>query len=504
MSKNDGEERIGPLNINEHLTEGPQERTQIKDDDNTLEDTFEEIDTLTQDLRTKQSVYGSTVGGSYISSSTGSNYCDDESQDPASDSITILDDDMKKKLAIKTSAAVSLPGAYDSNNAGIIPKPSQQHLVQIAMLRNEQKMRPLRNNEVGGPIIGPEFEGQHLEDFQGRMNVFIGHANNEDEERQLEQNTKRRRRRCRLLATCVVVLVAIIGIVVGVIVVGGSDNGGDLDKTKSSGASKLCSVNENEVPKSEEQYHELRAWIISRGPHLDVSISTAGSSARKSLCWLAYDDNLKIGVERLEEYHVVERFALVLIYFHFLDGVAGSELSALSTSNWLTGISVCEWDFLSCEDNVIKGILLRSKIPNLGTIPPELTLLSEVVEIDISSNFLTGEIPAELWTMMQLESLTLEFNELTGTFPTEITDLVGLKELRFGNDLLTGTLPDLNVLTNMKVLRVTHSKVFGQFPDISGCTNLGKTFSGFGIFKKMRLCCYRISHHESATRILIF
>ena len=69
-------------------------------------------------------------------------------------------------------------------------------------------------------------------------------------------------------------------------------------------------------------------------------------------------------------------------------------------------------------------------------------LLSNLEEMDLSSNELTGEIPAELGKLSNLEEMDLSSNELTGEIPAELGKLNDLKWMRIsdGNEF-TGCVP---------------------------------------------------------------
>jgi hypothetical protein len=259
---------------------------------------------------------------------------------------------------------------------------------------------------------------------------------------------------------------------------------GDSNSAADDEASSIaCVVDDSEAVQNED-YNEFLAIIISEHPDIQLSITTAGSSARKSLCWLVYDDayNMFDLTFDISTYQVVQRFALGLIYFHFIGGegantAVGDPVSALTTSNWLSGVPVCKWDFVFCKsavaENVVIGLLFVSKKLS-GRIPTELALLTNLKRIDFAANFLTGTIPSQLWTMTQLEAVNLRLNTLEGTFPTEVIKLGNLKELSFGNGVLTGTIPDLSPLTDLVLFHIAQSHASGSFPNMSALTNIGE------------------------------
>jgi hypothetical protein len=274
-------------------------------------------------------------------------------------------------------------------------------------------------------------------------------------------------------------LLVVIGVVVGVVIGTGGSSGGGSVEADSGSSSASCHVS-NDVMTS-PRHEKCLSVITSEHPDLEDSIAAVGSSARKLFCWLVHDDALDIGfLFPGNEYLVLQRFTLVLVYFHFLDDANGaSHISMLTVSNWLSGIATsCKWDFLSCdgiiEQDLVTGLLFVAKRLR-GRIPTELDLLTALEHIDLRANLLTGAILSELWTLTQLEVLTLGVNEFEGTFPTEMVRLSKLKIVHFGSDFFTGTIPDMSALTNLERFRVKESSITGLFPsNVYTLTNLGE------------------------------
>jgi hypothetical protein len=446
----------------------------------TDEGVFREIDSLAQDVRAKEQ-------RSFLRGATSHRLHVDKKADIYARA-DMLDEDVKKKLAMKYSAAVSRPGAFDGDDrrSSTLSKPSysqKERLAHVASQRHEEEQKRRRDIENTGPVIGPENEEDPLDDLQLRMNIFIDETNKEDKDEQKEQRIQQRRKRYRLLAATLIGLVAIVALL-GVVIIGagGSSTGDDMDSSDSGESFVACYSSSNETMQS-YLYQELRSLLVAQHSELEASISTPSSDARKSLCWLAHDDALVIQVRPWwEDYWVLQRFSLGLIYFHFIggDSATGGPVSALSTSNWLTATPICQWTFLRCGgssgDEVTK-LLFHSKTLS-GSIPSQLALLTKLVHIEFTANLLIGTIPEEIWTMSQLELFKIDLNELTGTLSSELANLDRLQQLSLGSNQLTGNLPEMASLTNMERLDIYFSKMVGPFPNISGWNNLGERISG--------------------------
>lgn len=115
-----------------------------------------------------------------------------------------------------------------------------------------------------------------------------------------------------------------------------------------------------------------------------------------------------------------ERDALVALY----DSTDGTNWT--NNSNWLVG-DPCDdgWFGVICGSNTITIVRLFNN--NLvGTIPPELENLSNLITLSLNVNSLEGNIPSELGTMTSLQNLSLNANNLIGDIPNSLTNLTNL------------------------------------------------------------------------------
>jgi hypothetical protein len=107
----------------------------------------------------------------------------------------------------------------------------------------------------------------------------------------------------------------------------------------------------------------------------------------------------------------------------------------------------------------------------VGTIPTELCLLQDLVQIDLSNNLLSGSIPTCLTTFNYLEYLQLNNNTLIGTLPA--LGLSNLIAADLSNNKLTGTLDLMFAATSflpnqtvLSVLRLDHNQFTGTVPSL--------------------------------------
>lgn len=109
-----------------------------------------------------------------------------------------------------------------------------------------------------------------------------------------------------------------------------------------------------------------------------------------------------------------------------------------------------------------------------GSIPESLCKLSQLVDLDLSSNLLEGEIPPCFDTEFNqyIEFLLLSNNNLSGEFPAFLQNCTGLQFLDLASNNFYGRLPQwIGELTRLQFLRVSHNRFSGSIP--SEIANLG-------------------------------
>ncbi|XP_010050423.2 receptor-like protein EIX1 [Eucalyptus grandis] len=84
-----------------------------------------------------------------------------------------------------------------------------------------------------------------------------------------------------------------------------------------------------------------------------------------------------------------------------------------------------------------------------GSIPEELSFLSGLHGLNLSHNHLYGNIPIGIGNMMSLESLDLSNNHLSGIIPQGISALIFLAHLNLSQNNLTGHIPKGNQIQTL-------------------------------------------------------
>ena len=136
---------------------------------------------------------------------------------------------------------------------------------------------------------------------------------------------------------------------------------------------------------------------------------------------------------------------------------------------WLQG-DPCgnNWYGITCNSKgrVTQIILYKNGL--VGQLPgPQISKMSELAELNLFSNKLTGEIPLELYTMKSLQLFILYDNQFTGGIPQKISMPSLTKFYVFFNQLV-GPLPNVWDTPNLVYLDIGHNQFSGPLPDSIG------------------------------------
>jgi len=110
------------------------------------------------------------------------------------------------------------------------------------------------------------------------------------------------------------------------------------------------------------------------------------------------------------------------------------------------------------------------------SVPDFLESMTDLVELSMKQNQLTGAIPTFMGTLTNLKVLDLDFNQLTGALPTELGNLRNLDTLMLNRNFLTGTIPNsFSGLTTIDVLLIDGNSLTGDADAICGTTGINTT-----------------------------
>ena len=171
-----------------------------------------------------------------------------------------------------------------------------------------------------------------------------------------------------------------------------------------------------------------------------------------------------------------------------------------ATLNWAADVPMTQWEgiivypgttlrrvtWIALEKNLTGTIpaelsnlteLDKLALPNnqlTAGIPSDLGGLSKLTELNLSNNRLSGNIPPELGNLARLKGMTLTRNQLTGAIPTELGDLASLQSLRLSDNQLSGAIPsELGNIGSLTALILSNNELNGSIPsELGGLSRL--------------------------------
>jgi hypothetical protein len=103
-----------------------------------------------------------------------------------------------------------------------------------------------------------------------------------------------------------------------------------------------------------------------------------------------------------------------------------------------------------------------------GDIPESISLLKELIVLNMSNNAFTGHIPPSLSNLSNLQSLDLSQNRLSGSIPPELGKLTFLEWMNFSYNRLEGPIPQATQIQSQ------NSSSFAENPGLCGAPFLNK------------------------------
>ncbi|CAA0816660.1 Receptor protein kinase CLAVATA1 [Striga hermonthica] len=129
--------------------------------------------------------------------------------------------------------------------------------------------------------------------------------------------------------------------------------------------------------------------------------------------------------------------------------------------------SHCSFSGITCDANARVTSLNLTGIPLAGTIPPEIGLLTRLVNLTLADDSLTGPIPVEMSLLTSLKRVNLSSNLFNGTILGEIVaNLTDLEIFDVYNNNLSGYLTVQFVrLKRLRVLNLGGNYFSGEIPE---------------------------------------
>ena len=158
------------------------------------------------------------------------------------------------------------------------------------------------------------------------------------------------------------------------------------------------------------------------------------------------------------------------------------------THLWGVDPAVCTWYGISCETGHVTEINFRDAFPSgnglTGTLPVEISDLTELKYFDIYYAQVGGTVPQELFNLKKLEHLSLRANAFSGQLPADTSNLLALTVLNLGRNNFEGPFPtQLLSIPNLTQLWIGENKFYGAIPaEIGNMSQLQSLWLGDNSF----------------------
>ncbi|KAK6131302.1 hypothetical protein DH2020_034952 [Rehmannia glutinosa] len=128
----------------------------------------------------------------------------------------------------------------------------------------------------------------------------------------------------------------------------------------------------------------------------------------------------------------------------------------------------CSFSGVTCDDEARVTSLNVTNVPLFGTLPPEIGMLSKLVNLTLAADNLTGPLPMEISDLTSLKNVNLSWNVFNGTFPGEIVlRFADLEVFDVYNNNFSGNLPEEFVkLKKLRFLKLAGNYFSGEIPEI--------------------------------------
>ena len=172
----------------------------------------------------------------------------------------------------------------------------------------------------------------------------------------------------------------------------------------------------------------------------------------------------------------LDSLALVAIY-------NASDGANWAKNQWELDKPIDTWPAVTVTDNRVTALKLSTSgvITQDWTLPEAVGDLTELTDLRINGNKLTGAIPDAVYSLGKLQKLYLQNNDLTGSLSPKLGQLTELTELYIDrNKNFGGTIPaEIGALTKLTGINISQTAIGGAIPQaLTGCVSL-KNFMAF-------------------------
>ena len=154
-----------------------------------------------------------------------------------------------------------------------------------------------------------------------------------------------------------------------------------------------------------------------------------------------------------------------------------SDGATWAKNKWDLSKPMTEWPAVTLTNGRVTALKLSTSgvITKEWTLPAEIADLTELTDLRINSNKLTGEIPDAVYDLAKLEYLYFQNNNITGALSPKLGQLTKLIQLYVDrNANMTGSIPkEIGNLKKLERINISQSGISGGIPaELGQCESL--------------------------------
>ncbi|KAK4434275.1 Receptor protein-tyrosine kinase CEPR1 [Sesamum alatum] len=145
------------------------------------------------------------------------------------------------------------------------------------------------------------------------------------------------------------------------------------------------------------------------------------------------------------------------------------------------------FNFWELPENITRLTKLKAMILTTcmlrGEIPASLGNMTSLIDLELSGNYLVGRVPKELGLLRNLQQLELYYNQLEGEIPAELGNLTELNDLDMSVNKFIGRIPEsICRLPKLVVLQLYNNSLEGEIPAVIANSTTLNTLSLYDNF----------------------
>ncbi|KAI3460100.1 hypothetical protein Pfo_016763 [Paulownia fortunei] len=177
---------------------------------------------------------------------------------------------------------------------------------------------------------------------------------------------------------------------------------------------------------------------------------------------------------------------LDLSYNHF-SGDFPLSITNLTNLEVLNFNENVEFNLWQLPENISRLTKLKTMVLTTctlrGEIPPSVGNMTSLIDLELSGNYLVGRVPKELGLLKNLQHLELYYNQLEGDIPEELGNLTELRDLDMSVNKFSGRIPEsICRLPKIVVFQLYNNTLVGEIPAVIANSTTLNTLSLYDNF----------------------